>query len=49
MELVDVFTRRNPESVKLNTEGVTGCKTVFDVAPTYLAPWSGEELRAHLL
>ena len=38
MELVDVFTRRNPESVKLNTEGVTGCKIVFDVVPAYLSP-----------
>ena len=49
MELVGVFTCRNPESVKLNTEGVTGCKIVFDVVPAYLSPLSGEELRAHLL
>ncbi len=34
---------------KLNTEGVTGCKTVFDIAPAYLSPLSGEEIRAHLL
>ena len=34
---------------RLNAEGQTGCKTVFDVAPAYLSPLSGEELRAHLL
>ncbi|MCQ2538686.1 MAG: diaminopimelate dehydrogenase [Lachnospiraceae bacterium] len=36
-------------AVKMNKEGMTGCKTVFDVAPAYLAVQSGEELRAHLL
>ena len=34
---------------RLHKEGVTGCKTVFDIAPAYLSPLSGEELRAHLL
>lgn len=34
---------------KMNKEGQTGCKTVFDVAPAYLSPLSGEEIRAHLL
>ena len=34
---------------RLHTEGQTGCKTVFDIAPAYLSPKSGEELRAHLL
>ena len=34
---------------KLNNEGVSGCKTVFDIAPAYLCRQSGEELRAHLL
>lgn len=34
---------------RLATEGVIGCKTVFDIAPAYLSPMSGEELRAHLL
>ena len=34
---------------RLQTEGVTGCKTVFDIAPAYLSPLSNEELRAHLL
>ena len=34
---------------RMASEGQTGCKTVFDVAPAYLSPLSGEELRAHLL
>ena len=34
---------------RMYQEGMTGCKTVFDVAPAYLSPLSGEELRAHLL
>lgn len=34
---------------KMQAEGATGCKTVFDIAPCYLTPLSGEEIRAHLL
>lgn len=34
---------------RLSAEGVTGCKSVFDIAPAYLSPLSGEELRAHML
>ena len=34
---------------RLQKEGVTGCKTVFDIAPAYLSPKSGEELRKNLL
>ena len=34
---------------RLGKEGVTGCKTVFDIAPAYLSSMSGEELRKHLL
>lgn len=34
---------------RLNAEGTTGCKTIFDIAPAYLSPLSGEELRAHML
>lgn len=34
---------------RLNQEGQSGCKTVFDIAPAYLSPLSGAELRAHLL
>ena len=34
---------------RMNKEGMSGCKTVFDVAPAYLSPTSAEELRAHML
>ncbi len=34
---------------RLKNEGVTGCKTVFDIAPAYLSPCSREELIKHLL
>ena len=34
---------------RMKQEGMSGCKTVFDVAPSYLSPMSGEELRAKLL
>ena len=34
---------------RMNQEGQTGCKTVFDVPPAYLSAASGEELRKNLL
>lgn len=34
---------------RLNKEGVSGCKTVFDIAPGYLHPASFEEQRKNLL
>lgn len=34
---------------RMYKEGMTGCKTVFDVAPAYLSPKSGEELRKTML
>ena len=34
---------------RLNKEGICGCKTVFDIAPAYLSPFSGEELRKNML
>lgn len=34
---------------RLNKEGVSGAKTVFDIAPAYLSIKSGEELRKTLL
>ena len=34
---------------KLNQEGVSGCKTIFDIPVSYLSSMSGEELRKHLL
>jgi len=36
-------------AVRMNKEGQTGCKTVFDVPPAYLSRLDGAELRAHLL
>ena len=34
---------------KLNKEGVSGCKTVFDIAPKYLIAKSDEEIRKTML
>ena len=34
---------------RMRQRGVTGCKTMFDVAPADLSPLSPEELRAHML
>lgn len=34
---------------RLNKEGESGCKTVFDIAPKYLSVKSNEELRASIL
>ena len=34
---------------RLSNEGVTGCKTAFDIAPAYLSPCSREEMIKHLL
>ncbi|MBR6754671.1 MAG: diaminopimelate dehydrogenase, partial [Clostridia bacterium] len=34
---------------RLNKEGASGCKTVFDIAPAYLSMSTPEELRAKLL
>lgn len=34
---------------RLASEGQSGCKTVFDIAPAYLSAKSGEELRASVL
>ncbi len=36
-------------ALRMQKEGMKGCKTVFDVPPAYLSPMSGEEIRAHLL
>lgn len=35
--------------LRLNKEGVYGCKTVFDIAPAYLSTKTSEELRATML
>jgi diaminopimelate dehydrogenase len=34
---------------RMNKEGLSGCKTILDIPPSYLSEQSGEELRAHLL
>ena len=34
---------------RLAKDGVTGCKTIFDLPPSYLSSLSGEELRRQLL
>ena len=34
---------------KMNKEGLSGCKTVFDAPPAYLSPKSAEELRKTML
>ncbi len=34
---------------RLSKEGQVGCKTVFDIAPSYLSQLSGQELRERLL
>ena len=44
-----VITAYARAAYRMNKEGMTGCKTVFDVAPVYLHPASAEELRKNLL
>lgn len=34
---------------RLREEGQSGCKTVFDIAPSYLSQYTGEEIRKNLL
>ena len=34
---------------RMNKEGMSGCKTVFDVAPSYLSVFTPEELRKNML
>ena len=36
-------------AARMKKEGMTGCKTIFDIPPAYLCKMSVEELRAHLL
>lgn len=36
-------------AARMKSEGMSGCKTVFDVAPAYLSPKTGAELRGELL
>ena len=34
---------------RMKNEGISGCKTVFDIPPAYLSPLSAEELRKKML
>ena len=34
---------------RMNKEGISGCKTVFDIPPAYLSAKSGAELRKEML
>lgn len=34
---------------RMNKDGLTGCKTMFDIAPAYLSPKTPDELRKELL
>ncbi|MBQ8836943.1 MAG: diaminopimelate dehydrogenase [Clostridia bacterium] len=36
-------------AARMNREGMSGCKTVLDVAPAYLSPMDGADLRKRLL
>ena len=36
-------------ALRMKKDGMTGCKTIFDLPPSYLSPMSGEELRKQLL
>ena len=36
-------------AVRMNKEGFTGCKTIFDLPPAYLSPKSPEEIRKEML
>lgn len=44
-----VLTAYARAAYRLSMEGCSGCKTVFDIAPSYLSAMSGEELRKHVL
>ena len=44
-----VLTAYARAAYRLNQDGDSGAKTVFDIAPALLSPLSGEEIRAHML
>ncbi len=44
-----VITAYARAAYRLNAEGVKGCKTVFDIAPSYLSIKSAEEIRKMML
>lgn len=44
-----VLTAYARAAARMNREGISGCKTVLDVAPAYLSPCDGADLRKRLL
>ena len=44
-----VLTAYARAAYRMAQEGMSGAKTVFDIAPAYLSVRTGEELRAHML
>ncbi|MCR5094803.1 MAG: diaminopimelate dehydrogenase [Lachnospiraceae bacterium] len=44
-----VLTACARAAYRMNSEGMSGAKTMFDIAPAWLSPLSGEEIRAHML
>ena len=44
-----VITAYVRAAYRMNNEGMSGCKTVFDIPPAYLSDKSGEELRKMML
>ena len=44
-----VITAYIRAAYKLSNEGISGCKTIFDIAPSYLSALSDEELRRTIL
>ena len=44
-----VLTAYARAAYRMNNNGESGAKTVFDVAPALLSPLSGDEIRAHML
>ena len=44
-----VLTAYARAAYRMAQEGMSGAKTVFDIAPAYLSARTGEELRAHML
>ena len=44
-----VITAYVRAAYRMNKEGMSGCKTVFDIPPAYLSDKSGEELRKMML
>lgn len=44
-----VITAFARAAYKLNAEGASGCRSIFDIAPAYLCRQTPDELRAHML